>query len=218
MTHLHYVPLSAGVAGLFFAILVALAVLHADRARCGTSLRRSASIRCGRHDDSVRFAARLLHQHARSTGSRSNGSSRARWWRSWACRSSRRSRSTGRARFSRSTSAGALIPIAAVALSLHALSPLGAGGDRGRVRRLLCSSDGDAGSWPRHRRADLRAAAARRLRCARFCRAASPRRSPISAAASASSSARISSISANCAASARRSPRSAGLGLSTAFS
>ena len=109
-------------------------------------------------------------------------------------------------------------PDPAVVLSAGALSPLGAGPRRDRDRRLLRPSDGDPDTGRRHFGADRRAAAARRLRRPRSVEALRRPRSPISAAASASSSARICSISARCAASARRSPRSAARALSTAFS
>ena len=91
---------------------------------------------------------------------------------------------------------GAVIPILLSFYLARPLSPVGAGLRRDRDRRLLRSSDGDPDSGPRHCRADHRAAAARRLRRARSVAALRRRRSPISAAASASSSARICSISA----------------------
>ena len=109
-------------------------------------------------------------------------------------------------------------PNSAVVLSARAIRTLDAGRDRSGDRRLLRSSDGDAGAGHRDCGSDdSRRPCSRPASASRFL-AASPRRSPISAAVSGCWSAPISSISACCGASALPSPRSAAPGRSTAFS
>ena len=104
MAHIHYFPLSLGLAGLFFVMLVGLAILTA----IGLLSRVSAAL--GIHPLAVTMIlfASLLGSYvnvpiARLPGERVD--CRARWWSSWAFRSWRRLRWTGPERCWRSTSA-----------------------------------------------------------------------------------------------------------------